>query len=139
MQNSYFNELHHILSGDFMHMTAGYCNNVQTAYIGNNNSSRYFWELLCRKMVKNDSRADNGRVRINIIWVSMYNISFHFYVPSNKFPVFTTFNSSSGKVSNQMGTKTMNCCSFFIRSLYRHLHSVTIELFAKKKESLIFA
>eukprot|EP00105_Crassostrea_gigas_P038514 XP_019922662.1 PREDICTED: uncharacterized protein LOC105327948 [Crassostrea gigas] len=52
---------------DFMHMTAGYCNNVQTAYIGNNNSSRYFWELLCRKMVKNDSRADNGRVRINII------------------------------------------------------------------------
>lgn len=44
-----------------------------------------------------------------------------------------------GKVSNQMGTKTMNCCSFFIRSLYRHLHSVTIELFAKKKESLIFA
>lgn len=97
LQNSYFNELHHILSGDFMHMTAGYCNNVQTAYIGNNNSSRYFWELLCRKMVKNDSRADNGRVRINIIWVSMYNISFHFYVPSNKFPVFTTFNSSSGK------------------------------------------
>lgn len=44
-----------------------------------------------------------------------------------------------GKVSNQMGTKTINCCSFFIRSLYRHLHSVTIELFAKKKESLIFA
>lgn len=67
LQNSYFNELHHILSGDFMHMTAVYSNNVQTAYIGNNNSSRYFWELLCRKMVKNDSRADNGRVRINII------------------------------------------------------------------------
>lgn len=66
LQNSYFNELHHILSGDFMHTTV-YCNNVQTAYIENNNSSRYFWELLCRKMVKNDSRADNGRVRINII------------------------------------------------------------------------
>lgn len=44
LQNSYFSELHHILSGDLMHMTAVYCNNVQTAYIEYNNSSRDPWE-----------------------------------------------------------------------------------------------
>lgn len=66
-------------------------------YIGNNNSLCYFWELLCRKMVKNDFCVDNGCVRINIIWVSMYNIFFYFYVFLNKFLVFIIFNSFFGK------------------------------------------
>lgn len=67
LQNFYFNELYYILLGDFMYMIVGYCNNVQMVYIGNNNSLCYFWELLCRKMVKNDFCVDNGCVSINII------------------------------------------------------------------------